>query len=74
MNVTIKLTDMSPVLSIFLAEVHEAKSDKPLRFNNVDGITFVGYGHSDKLLLRMLALESLQLQWSYGISQWKEIT
>ena len=60
---------------IFLVGVHEAKSDKPLRFVNVEGITFVGSGHSDQVIIKNLDLiESLQVQWSYRISQWKEVT
>ena len=41
---------------IFLAGVHEVKSDKPLRFNNVDRITFVGSGHSDQVIIKNLDL------------------
>ena len=40
----------------FLAGIHEARSDKPLRFNNVEGITFVGYGHSDQVIVKNLDL------------------
>jgi predicted outer membrane repeat protein len=41
---------------IFWAGVHEARSDKPLRFSNVDGITFIGYGHSDQVIVKNLDL------------------
>ena len=41
---------------IFLTGVHEARSEKPLRFVNVEGITFVGYGHSDQVIIKNLDL------------------
>ena len=59
----------------FLVGVHEARSDKPLRFNNVDRIMFVGYGHSDQvIIIKNLDLRIITgIQWSYRISQWREV-
>ena len=47
---------IATIIEKFLARVHEAKSDKPLRFVNVEGITFVGSGHSDQVIIKNLGL------------------
>ena len=41
---------------MFLIGVHEAQSDKAVRFNNVEWINFVGHGHSDQVIVKNLDL------------------
>ena len=41
---------------IFLEGIHEAISGCALRFNNVEGITFIGYGHPDQVIIKKLDL------------------
>ena len=41
---------------IFLAGVHEARSDNALHFSNVEEISFIGHGHSDQVTVNNLDL------------------
>ena len=47
---------IATIIVKFLAGVHEARSEKPLRFVNVEGITFIGYSHSDQVIIKNLDL------------------
>lgn len=40
----------------FLVGIHEARSDVPIRFNNVEGMRFIGLGDSDQIIIKNLDL------------------
>lgn len=40
----------------FLVGIHEARSDIPICFNNVEGMRFIGLGDSDQIIIKNLDL------------------